>query len=352
MSFFAQLMREYNWIFLLLVPFIVALSAHIATNIIISRVKRSLSEHSVFPKALCEALPPPLFLILWTTACFVSLRIADAHCSLPANIGTMQKLAMLLAIGWFCLRLSAQLKTKLTSKWEKEKRQYDATTIDALGKLISSLVFILIGILIFQNLGLNLSGILAFGGIGGIAISFAAKDLLANLFGALTIHWDRPFKVGDWIRSPDKEIEGTVEQIGWRLTRIRTFDKRPLYVPNALFSTISIENPSRMKNRRIKETIGLRYQDAGVVEEVVEKIRTYLMNNKDIDTKQIMIVNFNGFNAYTLDILIYTFTKTTKWVDFHIIKQKVLMDVYELIRESGADIAFPTSHVQLEQLHH
>ena len=91
---------------------------------------------------------------------------------------------------------------------------------------------------------------------------FAAKDLLANFFGGLTIYLDRPFAVGDWIRSPDREIEGTVERIGWRLTLIRTFDKRPLYIPNAVFTTIAVENPSRMHNRRIYETIGIRYDDA------------------------------------------------------------------------------------------
>ena len=102
-----------------------------------------------------------------------------------------------------------------------------------------------------QALGYSISGVLAFGGIGGIAVGFAAKDLLANFFGGLMIYLDRPFSVGDWIRSPDKNIEGTVEEIGWRLTRIRTFDKRPLYVPNSTFTQISVENPSRMLNRRI-----------------------------------------------------------------------------------------------------
>ena len=90
-----------------------------------------------------------------------------------------------------------------------------------------------------QTLGFSVSGVMAFGGIGGIAIGFAAKDLLANFFGALTIYLDRPFSEGDWIRSPDREIEGIVENIGWRLTVIRSFDKRPIYVPNSVFASIA-----------------------------------------------------------------------------------------------------------------
>ena len=82
--------------------------------------------------------------------------------------------------------------------------------------------------------------------MGGIAVGFAARDLLANFLGGLSIFMDRPFAVGDWIRSPDREIEGTVEDVGWRVTRIRTFDQRPLYVPNSVFSTVALENPSRL----------------------------------------------------------------------------------------------------------
>ena len=88
---------------------------------------------------------------------------------------------------------------------------------------------------------------MAFGGIGGIAIGFAAKDLLANFFGALMIFLDRPFSIGDWIRSPDREIEGVVEDIGWRSTKIRTFDKRPLFIPNSAFASLTVENASKMQ---------------------------------------------------------------------------------------------------------
>ena len=86
------------------------------------------------------------------------------------------------------------------------------------------------------------------------------------------IYLDRPFSVGDWIRSPDKEIEGTVEDIGWRLTRIRTFDKRPLYIPNSIFASISVENPSRMSNRRIYEKIGIRYDDVSKMNTIVTEV--------------------------------------------------------------------------------
>jgi len=161
------------------------------------------------------------------------------------------------------------------------------------------------------------------------------------------IYMDRPFKVGDWIRSPDKEIEGTVEEIGWRLTRIRTFDMRPLYVPNSTFANIAVENPSRMTNRRIYETIGVRYDDAAQVEAIVAGIKTMLQQHADIDQKQTMIVNLNRFGPSSLDILIYTFTKTTVWVEFHKIKQDVLLKIMGVITAQGAEVAYPTQTLHL-----
>ena len=154
-----------------------------------------------------------------------------------------------------------------------------------------------------QAFGLSLSGLLTFGGVGGLIVGLAAKDLLSNFFGGMMIYFDRPFKVGDWIRSPDRQIEGTVERIGWRMTIIRTFDKRPLYVPNSVFSNIVVENPSRMLNRRINETFGLRYQDANKLALIVDDVKAMLETHPDIDAKQTLIVNFDKFGPSTLTSL-------------------------------------------------
>ena len=162
------------------------------------------------------------------------------------------------------------------------------------------------------------------------------------------IYLDRPFSVGDWIRSPDQNIEGTVENIGWRLSRIRTFDKRPLYIPNSTFARISVENPSRMTNRRIYETIGLRYEDINKVDSILKEITTMLQTHPDIDTGQTLMVNFTTFAASSLDFFVYTFTKTTNWQEFHRVKQDVLLKIADIISKHGAEIAFPTRTLHLE----
>ena len=161
------------------------------------------------------------------------------------------------------------------------------------------------------------------------------------------IYMDRPFKVGDRIRSPDREIQGTVEYIGWRLTRIRTFDKRPLYVPNSVFTTVSIENPSRMTNRRIKETFGVRYQDASKVAAITSGITKMLKTNKDIDTSHACFVNLITYGPSSLDILVYTFTKTAQWIPYQAIKEQVMLSILEIVEKHGAEMAFPTRTLEI-----
>jgi MscS family membrane protein len=250
---------------------------------------------------------------------------------------------------WFLTRLTSNIQNSIIERGIASGEPYDRTTADAVGKLLRASILITGALVILQTLGFSVSGVLAFGGIGGIAVGFAAKDLLANFFGGLMIYLDRPFNVGDWIRSPDREIEGTVEHIGWRLTTIRSFAKRPIYVPNSMFASISVENPSRMSHRRIKETIGIRYDDADKMQGILEAVESMLRAHPEIDDSQTLMVNFNTFAPSSLDFFIYTFTHTTNWTKFHAIKQDVLLQIERIISEAGAEIAFPTSTIHLQQ---
>jgi len=295
--------------------------------------------------AIIDALKKPVSLIIWAVGIFFAIEII--HDATGAVIFEAAKplrdTTVIGAIAWFLVRLIQQGERKFI---EGEK-EVDATTVDAIAKLLKVSVVITSILVVLQTLGFSISGVLAFGGIGGVAVGFAAKDLLANFFGGLTIYLDRPFAVGDWVRSPDRDIEGVVENIGWRLTCIRTFDKRPLYVPNSTFTTIAVENPSRMLNRRINETIGIRYDDAGKMGTIVSKVKDMLANHPEIDTEKTLIVNFTSFAPSSLDFFIYTFTKTTKWANFHEVKQDVLLKIINIIDEEGAQIAFPTSTIHL-----
>ncbi len=294
---------------------------------------------------ILHALKTPISTLIWCWPATISLGLIldDQVKSKFSWLATSKRLMLAAIFIWILIRLASNIENYLL-----QDKKRDETTVQAVGK-VSRLIIITIGLLsVMQTLGLSLKGLLTFGGVGGLIVGLAAKDLLSNFFGGLMIYFDRPFKVGEWIRSPDREIEGTVERIGWRMTIIRTFDKRPLYVPNSVFSNIIVENPSRMKNRRIYETIGLRYQDAGKMQAIVDQVKDMLEKHPDIDAQQTLIVNFNAFGASSLDFFIYTFTETINWVRFHEVKQDVMLKVMDIIHENGADVAFPTRTLMIE----
>jgi MscS family membrane protein len=305
---------------------------------------------TVWDDAVIKATRKPLTLIVWVmgTAYAISIARQQRGAPVPDFVMPTRDTLVIAALAWFLYRLIGNAAQSVLARSAETGRPVDRTTVDALSKLGRVSVVILAALVILQTLGFSISGVLAFGGIGGIAMGFAAKDMLANFFGGLTIYWDRPFTVGEWIRSPDKAIEGTVEYIGWRHTRVRAFNKNPIYVPNALFTTIVVENPTRMTHRRIKETVGIRYQDLDRMAAIVADVKAMLQAHPEIDSDATLIVSFNQFAASSLDIFVYAFTKTVEWAHYHEVKQDVLLKIAAIIREHGAEIAFPTQTVHIE----
>ncbi|MDO6452100.1 mechanosensitive ion channel family protein [Neptunomonas phycophila] len=344
-----SLNQENAWIVVVFAIVLVTLIVAFVLGRFFNRLHKSLARtRTIWDDLLIEAMRKPVIILVWVIGGGFAFDVIDASTGtvLLDVVTPIRKVSVIILIGWFLVRFVGLTEKALIDP-VGINTSMDETTVSALGKLVRLALIITIGLVVLQTFGYSISGVLAFGGIGGIAVGFAAKDLLANFFGGLMIYLDRPFKVGDWVRSPDKNIEGTVEDIGWRLTRIRTFDKRPLYVPNATFTSISVENPSRMTNRRIYETVGVRYCDVATVRQIVTDVKNMLRGHEAIDQNQTMIVNLNTFAPSSLDFFIYTFTKTTDWIEYHEIKEDVLLKVMEIIESNNAEVAFPTSTVHL-----
>jgi len=342
------------WLLLILSILTVTIVVDITQRYILKIVHvKLLRSGYVWIDSIVDAARAPASFFIWVTGLVLALTTAimqfGFYTDLVPYILSFKSTILTLSFGWFVIRLVQRLEQNLKVVARQDDR-LDEVTVEAFAKIIKLLAFI-VTILFFLNaFGVSLTGLLAFGGVGGIAIGFAAKDLLGNVFGGLMLYMDKPFTVGEWIRSPDKEIEGTVEKIGWRMTVVRTFDKRPLYIPNGIFSNISIENPSRMTNRRIKENMGIRYADVHKMQDIINDVKTMLREHHDIDNNQTLIVNFNGFGASSLDFFIYTFTKTTDWIRFHEIKQDVLLKISNIVEGHGAEMAFPTHTLHLDSI--
>lgn len=343
--------EQYPWLWQVFVIVFLTLVANFFAKRFLAGLEKQFSKtDNLWDDAFLAAVQRPATVMIWLIGLNATLEVISAttEVALFEMAGELESVLVIAVLTWVVLNTAKQIELRLLDR-EPGEENMDHSTVMAMGKLLRTAITITAVLVVLQTLGYSISGVLAFGGIGGLAVGFAAKDLLANFFGGLMIYMDRPFSVGDWVRSPDQNIEGTVEHIGWRLTRIRTFDKRPLYVPNSTFTHISVENPSRMSHRRIYETVGLRYDDAEQVSAIIEDVKAMLREHEEIATDQTLIVNFNAFGASSLDFFIYTFTKTTNWIRFHEVKQDVLLKVLAIVHQHGADVAFPTQTLKIEE---
>jgi len=299
---------------------------------------------NIWDDALIAAAKKPLPALIWLSGLSFALHLVHRQTGeqLLDYLTPGRNIGFIICVSWFLFKLIREAADRAIASRPHVGGAEDRTTVDGLSKIGRIIVVVLAALMVMQTLGFSISGVLAFGGVGGIAVGFAAKDLLANLFGGLMVHLDRPFNIGDKIRSPDRQIEGVVEHIGWRQTSLRAANMSMLFVPNSLFTSIVVENSSRISQRKIDEVFGLRYADTNKITAIVADIRTMLYARPDIDASQSLVVAFNRFSESSVDITLQAFTHTAVLEEFHTIKQDVLLKVSEIVLRHGADFAFPT----------
>lgn len=215
-------------------------------------------------------------------------------------------------------------------------------------KAVKLIIIVMGFVVMVQEWGYDFTGFLASLGLGGLAFALAAKDTAANLFGSLVIFSDKPFDVGDWIQTP--HVEGTVESIGIRSTRVRTFSKALVAVPNATLANSAITNWSRMTMRRIKMTVGLTYDtNSTQMQNILTQVRQMLKDDPDIDNRTILI-NFTDFQDSALGIFCYFFTKTTNWQEYLMVRERMNLNIMKIVEDNKAAFAFPSQSLYIETM--
>lgn len=219
----------------------------------------------------------------------------------------------------------------------------DKILIPFFSRMIRFLILALAFVTICSNWGYDINGFIAGLGLGGLAFALAAKDLLANIFSGIVIIADRPFSIGDWIKTSD--LEGTIEDINFRSTRIRTFEHALVTVPNSNLINAPIINFTKREMRRITLNLGVTYDTPSyALKKCIEKIHHMLIQHPSIDNKTIL-VKFDSFGESGLNIFMYFFTKTTIWEEYLTIKQDINFQILKILEEENVSIAFPrTSH--------
>ena len=219
-------------------------------------------------------------------------------------------------------------------------------------KLAKVIVICLGTAAVLQEWGFNVAAVLGSLGLVGMAVALGARDFIANMFAGLTIFLDQMFEKGNWIKTPD--VEGNVEDIGFRATKVRQFDKALVTIPNSRLAGEALINYSRMTQRRIYWTIGLEYRTTKEqLRAIVDAIKAYLHGNADFETDSSKVHTFifvDSFGPSSIDIMLYCFTKTTRWGEWLAVKEALAYAIKEIVEGHGASFAFPSTSIYVETL--
>ena len=268
---------------------------------------------------------------------------------LPASALAALKFAatlLLAAAGvWAAYRLVDLLSVYIAQLASKTDTKFDDLLVPLFRRALKILVVAFGIVFVAQNMDIKVTSLLAGLGIGGIALAMAAKDTVENLFGSVTVLIDRPFEIGDWIVVGD--VEGTVEELGFRSTRVRTFHNSLITLPNSLLVKASVDNLGARRYRRLKTMVSVQYDTPpGKIDAFCEGIRE-LIRNHPYTRKDFYLVYFNQFAASSLDILLYAFHETPDWPTELRERHRLLVDIVRLAERLGVQFAFPTQTLHL-----
>lgn len=207
-------------------------------------------------------------------------------------------------------------------------------------------VMLICGMIMLAIWDIDISTLVAGLGLGGLAFSLAAKDFASNIIGGIALIMEKPFNIGDWIKADD--IEGVVEDITFRSTRIRTFSQELIIAPNAILANTSIKNYTRRGKRRISFKLGATYDTTREqLRKCISDIDNLLRNHKDIHQETIFVA-FDEFNSSSLDIFVYFFTKTTNLAEYLKVKEDVNFEIMKIFEDNDISFAFPSTSIYIE----
>lgn len=250
---------------------------------------------------------------------------------------------------WIVVAILEGLQGMIYQALAKVSKELSSELARFIIRIIKIVIWVMAISSILSIWGVNVTALIASLGIGGLAFALAAKDTAANLFGSIAIMVDKSIKVGDWVKVDN--VEGIVEDIGMRTTKIRTFKKSLVAIPNSIVANSHIENFSRRDIRRIKTSIGVTYNTSvGQIQNIIKDIKSMLKSHSGIAQDQTMIVNLNNFGDSAQEILIYTFTNTSNWQEYLNIKEDIYYKIKEIIAKYGSDFAFPSESIYIESM--
>lgn len=306
---------------------------------------RFLNGHQIWAYSFVSALRKPFTYLVWFVALICSVDILAStllHIHLT-NIHLLISIGIILSFGWFLLRWNNKIVQNIMEMSQTHKISLTPSKLDLISKLATICVIFITIFLLMDATGRNMQTLIAFGGIGGLALAFASQQMIANFFGGVMVYITQPFTIGEWVNIPEKQIEGHIEEIGWYLTRIRNFEKRPIYVPNSIFTQNIVITPSRMSHERFYQIIGIRYSDINAAKTIIENIKQMLMQHPAIDHHLSFDAFLKSFGQTALDIEVSAYIPFISTTRLSAVKQDILLQIANIISAAGAEIATPVN---------
>lgn len=338
------------WILQVLAILLITGIVHFIASFVWQKIEDFLDGKAALTRVILDSSLLPILIFIWLCGVSIAILLIARDVPLPLFSYTRiaGKLIFIGLIAMFGVRFVKRLEKHLTDA-EQVSKPLDITTASALSQISCASIYIVAALTILQSVGYSITGALTFGGIGGLVISFAAKDMIANFLSAIVIYVEKPFRVGDWVRSPDRDVEGTVLEIGWRATRIRKFDTTPIYVPNSVLTEITIETPSLRTNRRIQESWEVRFHDWRAVPECLTDIRKMVSEHEGLAKDKPPHVNFDDFSSSGMSLWVYAFMESADWVQYLEVKESIYLNIIRILHEHNAEMALPVQKIEIAE---
>ncbi len=349
-SFFQQTLFDIplaNLILAILVVLFILLLRKFFTYIIMVFLQKmaKFSTNYYDDKVISSLKAPIRFAFIIVAIHFFFLLIFKETDTIKSILNTL----VIYTVFWAIIAITEALRGLIYSATGK----FNADLSKEIGNFIIAILKILISGVglgaMLQVWGINVTALVASLGIGGLAFALAAKDTAANLFGSFSLLADKSIRIGEWIKV--NGVEGTVENIGMRTTKIRSFQKSLITVPNHIVANNPIENFSRRGIRRIKMHIGLTYStNSEQIKKIMEEIKNMLKQHEGISQNDSLMVNFDTFGDSALNIFIYSFTKTANWAKYLEIREDINLEIMKIVEDNGSSFAFPSQSIYVEQM--
>ena len=297
---------------------------------------------------ILDTAEPPVKFIPIVMGAFFAIQILDLDGAASAMADKLTRSLVAFTIFWALYRAVGPLNSVMHNL----DRLFSAELVDWMAKVVRVLVIVIGAAAILEIWGIQVGPIIAGFGLIGVAVALGAQDLFKNLIAGLLILAEKRFHKGDWIQV-DGVVEGNVEMIGFRSTMVRRFDKAPVMVPNSQLSDTAVTNFSAMTHRRIRWLIGVEYRTTvDQLRQIRDQIAAYIEGSPDFApaSEVSTFVRIDSFGDSSINILLYCFTKTTKWGEWLEIKERLAYKVKEIVEGAGTGFAFPSQSVYLETL--